>query len=105
MYVRPISSRFSRGRFTPAIRAKFPLLALALLVARVRADDQHAAVPLDHAAAVAHRLDGRSDLHRTTRRPRRSGGEPRGVIVAKSVRGPAAGFWRSEEHTSEPQSR
>src|SRR5512134_2704499 len=33
-------------------------LALPLLVPRVRADDQHAAVPLDHAAAVTHRLDG-----------------------------------------------
>src|SRR5919201_6183906 len=42
---------------------QFFSLALSLLVPRVRADDQHLAVPLDHAAAVAHRFDGSSDFH------------------------------------------
>jgi hypothetical protein len=40
---------------TPAIRAI--RLPLSLLVTRVGANDEHAAVPLDHAAALAHRLD------------------------------------------------
>src|SRR5438552_13945371 len=68
MYVSPISSRFWFGRFTPAIRAKSLLYAvlfstLALLVARVGADDHGAPMPLDHAAALAHGLDGRADFH------------------------------------------
>jgi hypothetical protein len=33
-------------------------------MARVRADDQHDAAPPDHPAALAHRLYGRSNLHR-----------------------------------------
>src|ERR687888_790588 len=40
-----------------------PLLALSLLVARIRADDHGRAVPLDDAAPLAHGLDGCSDLH------------------------------------------
>src|SRR5687767_7503336 len=63
MYVSATSRRFSRGRFTPAIRAKLFSLPLALLVPRIRADDQNTTVPLDHAAAVAHRLDGRTHFH------------------------------------------
>src|SRR3954471_1657895 len=39
------------------------LLALALLVTWIRADDHGPAVPLDHAAPLTHRLYGRSDLH------------------------------------------
>jgi hypothetical protein len=42
------------------------LLALTLLVPRIRADDHGRAVPLDHAAALAHRLDGCSDLHNSS---------------------------------------
>src|SRR5688572_19714927 len=42
-------------------------LTLALLVARVRADHQHDAAPPDHPAALAHRLYGRSNLHRPLR--------------------------------------
>jgi hypothetical protein len=42
-------------------------LALSLLVSRVRADDQHLAVPLDHAAAVTHGFDGSSDFHKKAR--------------------------------------
>jgi hypothetical protein len=56
MYVRPISRRFCVGRLTPAIRAMW-LLALPLLVPGVGADDDRAAVPLDHAAALTHGLD------------------------------------------------
>src|SRR6185295_3042030 len=37
---------------------------LPLLVARVRADDQHDAAPPNHPATLAHRLYGRSNLHR-----------------------------------------
>src|SRR5438045_7882048 len=61
-YVSPISSRFWLGRLTPAIRATF-LLSLPLLVSRVGADDHGLAMPLDHAAALAHGLDGCSDFH------------------------------------------
>ena len=39
------------------------LLALALLVTWIRADDHGPAVPLDDAAPLTHGLDGRSDLH------------------------------------------
>src|SRR3954470_15942777 len=50
---------------TPAIRAISWLLplSLALLVARVLADDHHAPVAADHLALVAHLLDARLDLH------------------------------------------
>jgi hypothetical protein len=37
--------------------------ALPLLVPRIGADDHGRAVPLDHAAALAHGLDGRTDFH------------------------------------------
>jgi hypothetical protein len=37
--------------------------ALPLLVPGVGADDHGRAVPLDHAAALAHGLDGRTDFH------------------------------------------
>jgi hypothetical protein len=37
--------------------------ALPLLVTRVAADDHGRAVALDHAAALAHGLDGRTDFH------------------------------------------
>lgn len=43
--------------------ARRPQLALALLVARVVADDHDAAVTTDHAALVAHLLNRRLDLH------------------------------------------
>src|SRR5215475_4176474 len=61
MYVSPISSRFWFGRFTPAMRAT--QLPLPLLVTRIAADDHGRAVPLDHATAFAHGLDGRTDFH------------------------------------------
>src|SRR5581483_3973367 len=38
-------------------------LSLPLLVPRVRADDHGRAVPLDDAAALAHRLDGGANFH------------------------------------------
>src|ERR671914_121079 len=62
MYVRPISTRLLRGMLTPEIRAKV-VLPLTLLVTRVRADHQHAPVPADDLALLAHRLDRRSYLH------------------------------------------
>src|SRR5262245_62727025 len=43
-----------------------PLSALPLLVPGVRADDDGAAVSLDDAAALAHGLDGWTDLHRSS---------------------------------------
>jgi hypothetical protein len=64
--VSEISNRFSRGMSTPAMRAMFPDLpfsALALLVARVLADDVHASVSTDHLALLTDLLDARSDLH------------------------------------------
>src|SRR5581483_9552238 len=57
-------------------------LPLTLLVPRIAADDHGAPVPLDHAAALAHGLDGRSDFHgyekdaHVTKRP-----ATRGVMV------------------------
>src|SRR5687767_122314 len=96
MYVRPTSSRFSRGRFTPAMRAT---LSLPLLVSGVRADDEDPAAALDHAAAVTHRFDGRSDFHeepwmalaRANNAPAATGHRsklPTGVRVR--IRGPAS---------------
>jgi hypothetical protein len=38
--------------------------ALPLLVTGIAADDHGRAVPLDHATALAHGLDGRTDFHR-----------------------------------------
>ena len=38
--------------------------ALPLLVPRIAADHHGRAVPLDHAAALAHGLDGRTDFHK-----------------------------------------
>src|SRR3954451_6441223 len=58
-----MSSRLSRGRSTPAIRAMSFLSALPLLVARVRADDHDAAAAPDHPAPVADPLDAWTDLH------------------------------------------
>jgi hypothetical protein len=40
------------------------LLALSLLVPRVRADHEHDAAPADDPATLTHRLYGRSYLHR-----------------------------------------
>src|ERR671914_780193 len=66
MYVRATSSRLSRGRSTPPIRAIGVLLSLSLLVPRVGADDQDAAPPANDLALVADRLDARLHLHRST---------------------------------------
>src|SRR5512141_703454 len=68
MYVKPISTRFSRGRSTPAMRA---ILALPLLVlGGPRTDDARHTPTLDHAAALADRLDTRTYLHRRSPNPR-----------------------------------
>src|SRR5687768_14574668 len=59
-----MSSRFSFGMSTPAIRAiESVLLALALLVALVLADNPHHAVTADDLALFAARLDRSSNLH------------------------------------------
>src|SRR5215211_2760226 len=71
-----MSSRLSRGRSTPAIRAMpLSLLALPLLVPGVGADDHHDAPPPDDPAPVAHLLHGRPDLHL----------HPRGICVPLPV--------------------
>jgi hypothetical protein len=74
---------------TPAIRAMTVLLTLSLLVARVRANDEHAAVPLDHATSLAHRLNGRSNFHLcspvTDKDTAQLGCAAGGSIVAKPV--------------------
>src|SRR3989304_4082820 len=58
-----MSTRLSRGRSTPAIRANAYLLPLPLLVPRVRADHADRAAPTDQLAPVADLLDRRSHLH------------------------------------------
>src|SRR5437016_13852221 len=65
MYRSAISSRLSRGRSTPAIRAMFraPLLPLPLLVPRVGTDHEDPSAPADDPAAVADPLHGWPDLH------------------------------------------
>src|SRR5262245_44109647 len=65
MYCTAISPRFSRGRSTPAMRAirRSSRLALALLVARVLADDPHDARAADDLAVLAPDLDRRLDFH------------------------------------------
>src|SRR3954453_3340848 len=86
MYVRPTSTLLLSGMLTPEILAILrSCLALALLVARVLADDQHDAAAPDHLAFLTHRLDRRPYLHGflaiTIRKggpagPRRRAGEP-----------------------------
>src|SRR5438552_2564455 len=58
-----MSTRLSRGRSTPEIRATVPPLALPLLVTRVRADDQNLPAPADDPATVAHLLHRWTNLH------------------------------------------
>src|SRR5689334_19581205 len=62
MYVRPISTRFSRGRSTPeirAIRSALPLLVFWIALADHASDT----AAHDHLAVLANRLDARSNLH------------------------------------------
>src|SRR5437667_7410550 len=65
MYRSAMSSRLSRGRSTPAIRAmsRLLLLPLPLLVPRVGTDHADGAASTDHPAAVADPLHRWSDLH------------------------------------------
>src|SRR5215203_4081362 len=51
------------GDVDPRNSSQSCYLPLTLLVTRVRADHQHAAVPADDLALLAHRLDRRSYLH------------------------------------------
>src|SRR5687767_12378290 len=63
MYVRPISTFFSRGRSTPAIRAMrsaLPLLMLGIALA----DDASHAVALHDLAMLADRLHAAANFHR-----------------------------------------
>jgi hypothetical protein len=65
--VRPISTRFSRGRSTPVIRANVFLLrvglALPLLVTRVLADHENAPMAADDLALLADPLHRGSYCH------------------------------------------
>src|SRR6266478_4090632 len=66
MYWIATSPRLSRGRSTPEMRAIGWLscsLALALLVARILANDAHDALAPHDLAVLAPNLDGRSDFH------------------------------------------
>src|SRR4029453_306679 len=65
MYVRAISTRFCRGRSTPAIRAI--LLPLPLLVLLVAADDAHDALPAHDLALDADLPDRRAYFHWVSR--------------------------------------
>ena len=56
-----MSSRFSRGMSTPAIRA---MSALPLLVTRVGADNHDAPMATDHFAVITHFLNAGFDLQR-----------------------------------------
>src|SRR3990170_3423254 len=58
-----MSTRLSRGRSTPAIRANACLLPLPLLMPRVRADHADRAAPADHLAPIADLLHRRPHLH------------------------------------------
>jgi hypothetical protein len=61
MYVSAVSTRFSRGRSTPAIRA---ILSLPLLVLGIAlADDPDHPAPADHLAVLADGSDARTYLH------------------------------------------
>ena len=59
--------RFCLGRSMPEMRAIGPFLlclSLALFVPRITAaDDPDDALPQDHPAVLAHRLDATSNLH------------------------------------------
>src|SRR5215217_5491149 len=81
---------------TPEIRAKV-LLPLTLLVTRVLADHQHAAVPADDLALLTHRLDRRSYLH----------GPFRYLISRNGSGGPCGRRYRSVTHAepSRPRTR
>src|SRR6266545_3680861 len=68
MYWIAISPRLSRGKSTPAMRAisRAPparALALALLVARILADDPHHACAAHHLAVLAPHLDRHMGQH------------------------------------------
>src|SRR5919204_4763119 len=84
MYRREISTCLSRGMSTPAMRAIGELLALLLLVLRIRADHHHVTVPPDDLALLAARLHGRTNFHRTI--PRSPG------------QGKLKPNWQSNEH-------
>src|SRR4051812_48844596 len=92
MYVRPISTRFSRGTLTPAIRATLRTpLSLPLLVPRVLTDHQHSAAAPDDPALVAHDLDAGTDFHavppgRRTATAVRCGWRTRGLTAREGAR-------------------
>src|SRR5581483_11480084 len=75
-------------------------LALPLLVAGVRADDHGRAVPLDHAAALTHRLHGRANFHGSdapkrrgfsrTAKPHAVGHRSKAALARVRIRGPSA---------------
>src|SRR5260221_10157182 len=87
-YVSPVSTRFSRGRSTPSIRAivsRYSLrlgLTLALLVLRVITNDVHFARALDDLALRATLANGCLDLHHCLRKSRLC--RPKGVIIYRS---------------------
>src|SRR5215208_6235855 len=131
MYVRPISTRLLSGMLTPAMRATADL-PLPLLVSRVLADHQDAAMPADDLALLTHRLDRWTYLHgpfrlddpdgrlwRPVRPPLPSPGngggtpEPRGSRARPSriakglvrLRRFVAALWRQSECPSPPRRR
>src|SRR5262249_14298074 len=73
-------------------------LALALLVARVAADDQQLAVPPDQLAVLADPLDARSHFHRTS--PTR-GWSPRCEELSVLATGARPGRGRSRRKTAD----
>src|ERR1051326_3925659 len=81
IYVRPISTFFSRGRSTPEIRAMY-VSALSLLVLGVSlADDAHHATALHDLAVLADWLHARPNFHKELRsNGQKCPGETRTVI-------------------------
>src|SRR4051812_47518873 len=103
MYRSAMSTRLSRGRSTPAIRATSTLLALALplLVPRVvRADHEHAAAAPDDLAPVAHPLHRRPYLHLLS--PSRSSTGPTGYLYRYTMRPRVRSYGESSTSTRSP---
>src|SRR5579862_8415829 len=65
------------------MRAK--LLALPLLVTRIRANDHDVSVPLDYAAAFTHRLDGRTNFHSSLLLPVAVGDSTAGQVIRRKL--------------------
>src|SRR5581483_8733615 len=85
MYWTAISPRLSLGRSTPAMRAMWTLLSLTLLVARVAADDPHAARAAHDLAVLAPYLDRWTHFHHVLRLLEAIGDPAPGQVVGRQL--------------------